>query len=106
MLASIEDGFGMVLPQAMACGLPIICTENTGAADLIENEKQGFVVPIRNVSALKEKIIWLYENTSHRSHMAKEAKTKVCKGFSWDDYGKRIISSYKMCLNPSVPNIV
>ena len=61
-LNSIEDGFGMVLVQAMACGLPVITTTNTGAADAVREGRDGFIIPIRDVAALKEKILYFYEN--------------------------------------------
>ena len=57
-LASIEEGMAMVQCQAMACGLPLICTTNTGGADLIGGEGHaGYVVPIRDVEALKARIL-------------------------------------------------
>ena len=45
VLASIEEGFGMVIAQAMACGLPVICTEATGASELITDGVEGLIVP-------------------------------------------------------------
>ncbi|WP_339386214.1 glycosyltransferase family 4 protein [Vibrio caribbeanicus] len=94
VLPSLEDGFGMVLFQAMACGLPLICTTNTGGEDLIsEDGCEGFVVPIRDVEALKEKILFLYNNQSLARSMGNRAKQKVIDGFSWDDYGRRYIEN-------------
>ena len=61
-LNSIEDGFGMILVQAMACGLPVITTTNTGGADIVRDGRDGFIIPIRDVAALKEKILYFYEN--------------------------------------------
>ena len=52
----------MVQAQAMACGLPVICTTNTGGADLVRDGRDGFILPIRDVDALKEKILYFYEN--------------------------------------------
>ena len=98
VMNSIEDGFGLVVPQAMACGLPIICSVNAGANDLIENEKNGFSVPIRDVEALKEKILYLYEHQDICHEMGQEAKTTVEKGYSWDDYGKKMKNAYQRIL--------
>src|SRR5665647_3403108 len=61
-LASIEEGLAMVQAQAMACGLPVICTTNTGGADLVREGQDGFILPIRDVDAIKEKILYFYEN--------------------------------------------
>ncbi len=93
-LPSIEDGFGMVLGQALACGLPIICTENTGGPDLIENGKEGFIIPIRDVEKLKEKILILYKNPDLLKSMSEGAIRKAQKA-TWNEYGDRMINLYE-----------
>lgn len=93
-LPSIEDGFGMVLGQALACGLPIICTENTGGPDLIENGKEGFIIPIRDVEKLKEKILILHKNPDLLKSMSEGAIRKAQKA-TWNEYGDRMINLYE-----------
>jgi glycosyltransferase involved in cell wall biosynthesis len=97
-LASIEEGLAMVQPQAMACGLPVIHTTNTGGEDIIRHSIDGFCVPIRDVEALKEKIIFFYENPEKQKEMRKNALTRAESSLSWDDYGKNIIEAYEGCL--------
>jgi glycosyltransferase involved in cell wall biosynthesis len=98
-LASIEDGFGMVLIQAMACGLPVISTTNTGGADIIREGQEGFVVPIRDVEAIKEKILYFYENPEACKAIGESARKRVQAGFSWSDYGRQMISTYQNILS-------
>jgi len=98
VMMSIEDGFGMVIPQAMACGLPVICTTNTAGEDIIREDIDGFIVPIRDVETLKEKILYFYENPDICRAMGKSAKERISKGFTWDDYGKRMIGAYEKVL--------
>jgi glycosyltransferase involved in cell wall biosynthesis len=98
-LASIEEGLAMVQAQAMACGLPVICTTNTGGADLVRNGQDGFIVPIRDVAALKEKILYLYENPDVGAAMGESARRRVQAGFSWEDYGRKMIAAYQKILN-------
>jgi glycosyltransferase involved in cell wall biosynthesis len=94
VLNSIEDGFGMVIPQAMACGLPAICTEHTGGPDIVRNGTDGFIIPPRDVNALKEKILWCYENREDRRAMGRAARKRVEEGFRWKDYGGRVVDAY------------
>lgn len=101
VIPSIEEGLAMVQAQAMACGLPLICTTNTGGEDLIEDGKEGFIIPIRDVEALKEKILFFYENPEKRYEMGQAAKRKVQRGFTWDDYGERMIRVYLDLLEKS-----
>jgi glycosyltransferase involved in cell wall biosynthesis len=97
-LASIEEGLAMVQPQAMACGLPVIHTTNTGGEDIVRDGVDGFCVPIRDVEALKEKILFFYENPDRRSEMANNALEQARKSLSWDDYGEKIVAAYQAAL--------
>lgn len=95
VLNSIHDGFGMVIIQAMASGLPVIATQNTGGPDIIEEGKTGFIIPIRDVQKLKERLVFLYENEKIRAEMGKQAAKRAASGFSWDDYGNNIVKAYE-----------
>ena len=53
---SLSDGFSYAVAEAMACGVPVIVTDNTGAADLVVDGESGYIVPIANVDALAERI--------------------------------------------------
>lgn len=98
-LASVEDGFGMVMLQAMACGLPVIHTANTGGEDVIRNGIDGFDVPIRDVEALKEKILFFYENPEEQAKMGNSALDKARQFLSWERYGTKMIAAYYSALN-------
>ena len=92
VLPSLADGFGMVVPQAMACGLPVIVTSNVGAADIVTEGVDGYVVPIRDVSALKEKTRILYEQPVVRRQMSLAASKKARSHLGWEVYGDRLVA--------------
>ena len=98
VMNSIQEGMAMVQLQAMACGLPLVCTTNSGGGDIIDEGREGFVIPIRDVEALKEKLLYLHENPAIANEMGKRAQAKVSRGFSWDDYGDRVMSHYTKML--------
>ena len=100
-LASVEEGLAMVIPQAMACGLPVVCTTNTGGEDVVRHGQDGFVIPIRDVQAIKEKLILLYQNRELCREMGRSARERVNAGFSWSDYGERAVAAYRYALNTS-----
>jgi len=100
VLPSIQDGFGMVILQAMACGLPVICSTNTGIDNILtKNGEEGFVIPIRDTNAIVERVIELYNDKELRTKMGNKALKKVQSGFSWDDYGNRYIDFLKKISN-------
>lgn len=93
-LASVEEGLAMVQPQAMACGLPVICTTNTGGEDLVRDGVDGFVVPIRSIDALKEKLELLYANSQLTVCMGDAARQRALQKFSWGKYGATMLDRY------------
>lgn len=93
-LASIEEGLAMVQPQAMACGLPVICTTNTGGEDIVTPGREGFIVPIRSVEALKERIQQLYEDPGLTQRMGEAARQRALKYLSWGKYGMQMHKQY------------
>ena len=97
-MLSIQDGFGLVQAQAMACGVPVIASTNTGGEDLIREGKDGFIIGIRDVDSVKEKINFLYEHRDVCTEMGRSAKERISSGFTWDDYGERMVAEYKRVL--------
>lgn len=91
VMPSLEDGFGMTVYEAAACGVPSIVSENTGAA-LVDGES-CFVVPIRNVDALMEKLLWLSEHETERQQMGEAARQYV-QQFTWSTYHAELKGIY------------
>jgi glycosyltransferase involved in cell wall biosynthesis len=95
VLPSIEDGFGLVIGQAMACGVPVIATTNTGGPDLITDGKDGFIVPIRNSAAIRERLEYLYTHPDERAAMGAAAIEKVKSLGGWAQYGRLMLQLYR-----------
>jgi len=91
VLPSLQDGFGMVVYEAAACGIPIIVTENVGAT--IRDGQDGFVVPIRDAEALARKLTYLYEHPRERIAMGRAARDYV-QQFTWENYHRELVSHY------------
>lgn len=90
VLASVADGFGMVVPQAMSCGKPVIVTENVGARSLIRDGVNGFVVKPGDAQELSERLQLLRDDRQLREEMGAAALETVRSGFTWNDYGDRL----------------
>jgi len=102
VMASIEEGMAMVQMQALACGLPLICTTNTGGEDLlrmqgdspvagpmdIQRFPAGFVVPIHSPAA----IAWCLQQLPGLWEQQRQAALQLAQtNLSWAAYGHRAI---------------
>ncbi len=89
---SVEEGSALVNYIAMACGLPVITTFNSGS--LVKDGEGGFLVPIRDVEALKEKILYFYENPQEIKAMGASAREEI-ENYTWEKYGEGLIKVYE-----------
>ena len=105
-LLSLEEGLALVVAQAMACGLPVIVTPNTGGEELVTDGVEGFIVPIRSPEIVAERLRWLRDNPDQRIAMGRRARARVQAGFSWSDYGDRAVANYQRILYGRRVNVV
>ncbi len=92
VLPSIEEGFGLVQGEAMACGCPVIASSNTGAADLFTDGVEGFIVPPGDADALAERLQELADDPAKQESIRQAALDRVRHLGGWNDYGDRWIA--------------
>jgi alpha-maltose-1-phosphate synthase len=84
---SLFEGSALAIYEAMAAGLPVITTPNSGS--IVRDGIDGFIVPIRDIQALISKITLLYENRSLSKQMGENAR-KRAEDFTWVGYRQRL----------------
>ena len=78
VLSSRYEGFGMVITEAMSCGVPPVSfTCPCGPRDIIDDGKNGLLVENGNIEMLAEKICYLIENDEIRRKMGQQARFDV-----------------------------
>jgi glycosyltransferase involved in cell wall biosynthesis len=83
-LSSIYEGWGMVITEAMACGLPVVSYAcPCGPRDIISDGKDGFLVPVNDEKQLADRICYLIEHEDVRLQMGAAAIEKS-RQFSLD----------------------
>ncbi|YBV95436.1 glycosyltransferase family 4 protein [Phyllobacteriaceae bacterium JZ32] len=90
LLPSICEGSATVTYEALAAGLPVITTENTGS--VVRHGVDGFIVPIRNADAIVEALEQLAANPSLRREMAANALARASE-FTLQRYGERLLAA-------------
>jgi starch synthase len=89
VLPSLTEGFGLVIPEAMATGMPVIASTHSAGPDLIEDGVDGFVLEPDDVDGLAEKLEWLASHRQQACAMGRAAAVKA-SAFSWDAHERRL----------------
>ena len=84
---SLHEGSALSIYEALACGLPVITTPNAGS--VVRNGEEGYIVPIRDVDGLIDKISILYHDRALRESMGKKARIRA-EQFTWENYRKEL----------------
>lgn len=91
VFASLGEGFSLSVIEALACGLPCIVTEHAGANDAITDFKNGFVIPIQDSNAIRDKLMWFVNNPDAIPEM-KRCALETAGKYTWENYETKLVT--------------
>jgi glycosyltransferase involved in cell wall biosynthesis len=94
VLASVEEGFAVSVLEGLACGLPVIATNATGAEGVITSGKNGLLAASGNVEELCVNLEKLYHDTDLQRHLGAGARELVETRYNWTSYVEELIRFY------------
>jgi glycosyltransferase involved in cell wall biosynthesis len=90
---SLVEGFGHVILEAMATGLPVITTTHTAGVDVIADNEDGFIIPVKSPDAIAEKLEILMTKKTLCKEIGNAANLKA-KTFTWERFRKDLVAFY------------
>jgi glycosyltransferase involved in cell wall biosynthesis len=89
---SVVEGFGHVLLEALASGVPILTTTHTAGPDLITDGVEGFILEPRQSDLIAERIDWAASHRSELREMQQHAR-KIAETFTWERFRAGIVAA-------------
>ena len=94
VLSSNEEGLGLVLAEAMACGTPVVSTDCGGPSTLIEDGQTGFLVPTGDAAALADRMAHVLTHPEKARALGRAGRERVEAEFSIEAAGERFLQVY------------
>jgi starch synthase len=97
ILPTLFEGFGLVVVEAMAAGLPVIATRHSMAPDVVEDGKNGWIIPVRDVEAIRNRVDQLRGLDDDAYRQMRQQARQAALRFTWDAYAvnlKELISEW------------
>ena len=91
-LPSDEEGLGVVILEAMACGVPVVSTRSGGPDGIITDGVDGYLTPLNDAKSLSGRLKELLSNTELNQRMGREARETVHRRYSRAVTGAAFIS--------------
>jgi len=105
VMASMQEGLAMVIPQALACGLPVICTTNSGGEDVVRPGETGFIVPPRRPDLIAERLTQLREDPDLLARMKAAARRSMVGHRGWEEYARDLVVEYTRLSQGLAPTV-
>ena len=93
VLPSIAEGFGLVILEAMACGVPVLCTTSTGGADFIRHRENGLLIAPGSAEAIEQELVWSLTHRSELFQIGQAARVEAEK-HTWAAYRRNFFAAY------------
>jgi glycosyltransferase involved in cell wall biosynthesis len=92
-LPSIAEGFGLVILEAMACGVPVLCTTSTGGADFIQHRQNGLLIAPGSAEAIRQELDWALTHRDELFQIGQAARVEAEK-HTWAEYRRKFFAAY------------
>ncbi|PBB05447.1 N-acetyl-alpha-D-glucosaminyl L-malate synthase BshA [Salimicrobium humidisoli] len=99
LLLSEKESFGLVLLEAMACGVPCIGTDTGGIPEVIEDGVDGYIVEVQDIEQVKEKALRILKDAQLSRSFSENAVRAVSEKFSAEKIVKQYEKLYEQVLH-------
>jgi len=98
VLPSIQEGQGIVLLEAQACGKPVVAFGVGGVNETVHQKETGFLIDLGDTEGFADRLLELLGDEALRMKMGAAGRGFVAKNYTWDLCAQRMLSIYREAL--------
>ncbi|OED30839.1 glycosyltransferase family 4 protein [Methanosphaera sp. WGK6] len=94
-ISSLQEGFGIVVLEALSCKTPVISTDIVGVSEDVVKTNSGIIIPPKDINALEEAIITILTNKELQKTMGENGRKLVQEKYEWTSIANKIYKLYE-----------
>ncbi len=98
VVPSTQEVFGQTASESIACGTPVVAFKDTGVADIVEHQQNGYLAQPAQVEDLARGIVWVLEDRDRHQKLSRRAREKVEQEFTLETQARRYSSLFEEIL--------
>jgi glycosyltransferase involved in cell wall biosynthesis len=101
---SIEEAFGQIASESLACGTPVVVFTNTGLEDIVDRQQNGYIADYCNTQDLARGIAWVLEDSARHQRLRHAARNKAEREYAMEVQAHRYRSLFHKILDRPQPD--
>lgn len=97
VLSSLWEGLPLTPIEGFSVGKTVVATAVDGTVEIVDDDKNGFLIPAKDPKAIAEKVLYLFEHQEIQKQFEHEAYCTFEKEFCFEKFSEKVIDYYKSC---------
>ena len=97
VLSSLWEGLPLTPIEGFSVGKTVVATAVDGTVEVVDDSKNGYLIPAKNSEKIAEKVLYLFENPETQKQLEREAYRTFQNEFSFEKFSEKVLNYYEKC---------
>ena len=97
VLSSLWEGLPLTPIEGFSVGKTVVATAVDGTVEVVDDSKNGYLIPAKNSEKIAEKVLYLFEHPETQKQLEREAYRTFQNEFSFEKFSEKVLNYYEKC---------